>query len=259
MRRGVVVAGVAASLAGYAVLLALLRPQTGQLAQLPYGDWWTWLQADPERGLLLGLSCVAWLVATWLFVVTGLSLVATSSGSGARLAKGVLRRITPFAIRRTLEAALATALAVGSAGIAVAGPVGATAAQPSPGATATTSLSPLPPVPDPIVAPAEAGIPDLDRPTVVLPLRAPPPVAASPPLAVPPATKTAPPAAAQSHLVVAGDTLWDVAAEALPTLTSPAEITRSWQEWYARNQSTIGANPALIHPGQLLVAPRATP
>ena len=109
MRRGAVVVGVVASLAGYAVLLALLRPQTGQLAQLPYSDWWSWLQADPERALLLGLSCVAWLVAAWLFVVTGLSLVAATSGSGARLAKRVVPRIAPFAIRRTLEAALATA------------------------------------------------------------------------------------------------------------------------------------------------------
>ncbi len=80
MRRGAVLAG----LVGYAVLLAVLRPPTGQL---PGGGWWDWLRADPEGALLVGLSGVAWLIAAWLFVVTGLSLVASTSGSGGRLAQ----------------------------------------------------------------------------------------------------------------------------------------------------------------------------
>jgi resuscitation-promoting factor RpfA len=258
MRRGAVVAG----LVGYAVLLVVLRPLTGQPGQQPAGDWWLWLTSNPEQVLVLVLSCAAWLMAAWLFVVTGLSLAATMSGAGARLAQRLVQRITPFAIRRTLEAAIATALAVGPAGAAAAGPAAAVG-QPAPTATASTLLAPLPPVPDPIVAPpAELDIPDLDRPSAVLPVRAPPAVAKPPP-AKPVPTKSVPvttpaPAASASHLVVAGDTLWGVAAEALPAVAGPAEVTRSWQQCYASNRSTIGPDPGLIRPGELLVAPSTT-
>ncbi len=237
MRRGALLAGFV----GYAVLLAVLRPST---AQLPEGGWWHWLQTYPENALLVGLSAVAWLIAAWLFLVTGLSLVATTSGAGARLATRVLRRITPFALRRTLEAALATALAVGPAGMAVAGPAGSLAS-PNP---VSVSLSPLQPVPAPIVAPAER-LPDLDRPVAPTPTPTPTPTA--------PAT-AAPTRSPDSHRVVPGDTLWDVAADALPAGASPAQITRYWQQWYALNRTAIGADPGLIRPGELLIAPQVT-
>ena len=256
MRRGAAVLGAVVGLVGYAVLLALLRPSA---AQLPAGDWWGWLQADPERALLVGLSSAAWLVAAWLFVVTGLSLIAATSGAGAQLASRLVRLVTPLALRRALEAAVAAALAVGPAGMAAAGPASPV---PRPGQVAV-SLAPVPTVPDPIVAPPRDDMPDLDRPPAAaeLPKTLSPNNTASPrTLPPPPPTVPLPPPAVRPpHEVVAGDTLWALAAAALPATASPADITRAWQQWYALNRSTIGADPGLIRPGELLAVPQVSP
>jgi nucleoid-associated protein YgaU len=60
-----------------------------------------------------------------------------------------------------------------------------------------------------------------------------------------------------SHTVVPGDTLWGLAATVEPQ-ASPAQITALWQQWYAANRTTIGLDPGLLLPGQLLVLPGAT-
>ena len=58
------------------------------------------------------------------------------------------------------------------------------------------------------------------------------------------------------HVVVRrGDTLWDIAARALGPDASVADIAASWPGWYAANRSTIGPDPDLILPGQLLRPP----
>lgn len=62
---------------------------------------------------------------------------------------------------------------------------------------------------------------------------------------------------AGQHVVVRGDTLWDIAAASLPDGASNADIARETQRWYQANRSTIGDNPDLILPGQILQAPGA--
>ena len=240
--------------------MVVLRPTGGVL---PAGDLWAWVQADPERALLGLVSGVAWLLAAWLFLVTGLSLLATATGATGRLAGRLARVITPIALRRVLEASLGVALAVGPAGAAVAGPTSA--------ATVGITLNALTPPPAPIVAPAEIPIPDLDRPGAVLtpqpsasatatpfeppaPVSTPEPTAAAPTHSNPgPAVSTPPSTGTKTHTVLAGDTLWAIAAAELAPSASPAEITLGWQRWYAENQTLIGLDPALILPGQLLV------
>jgi nucleoid-associated protein YgaU len=55
-----------------------------------------------------------------------------------------------------------------------------------------------------------------------------------------------------------GDSLWGIAAGELPAGAAPSEITALWQRWYAVNRQTIGPDPALLFPGQLLQEPVAS-
>jgi nucleoid-associated protein YgaU len=52
-----------------------------------------------------------------------------------------------------------------------------------------------------------------------------------------------------------GDTLWGLAAAALPATASDAAVDRTWRRWYAANQHTVGPDPDLLLPGQRLVPP----
>jgi nucleoid-associated protein YgaU len=52
-----------------------------------------------------------------------------------------------------------------------------------------------------------------------------------------------------------GDSLWRIAAAHLPHGAGAADVAAAWPAWYAANRATIGADPNLIRPGQVLVAP----
>lgn len=206
---------------------------------LPTGGctaWWLWWRADPQRGLALLAGGVGWLLAAWLFLVTALALLATSAHGLGRIAGRAGELLTPRIARGVLEALLGAALAVGSAGPALAG--GA-----APAVTVATSPS-LAPVPAPVVAaPVLPGLLDLDRPGVSWPVIAP---AKQRPVLTHPV----------SYRVRPGDTLWGLAAARLPAHSSTERITRGWQEWYLVNRQQIGADPGMLLVGETLVVPR---
>ena len=52
-----------------------------------------------------------------------------------------------------------------------------------------------------------------------------------------------------------GDCLWTIASRQLGADAPAAQVAASWPRWYAANRAAIGADPDLIHPGQLLVPP----
>jgi nucleoid-associated protein YgaU len=56
-----------------------------------------------------------------------------------------------------------------------------------------------------------------------------------------------------------GDSLWAIAAARLGADASQARVAAEWPRWYATNHDSIGADPALIKPGQLLHAPAEVP
>lgn len=56
-------------------------------------------------------------------------------------------------------------------------------------------------------------------------------------------------------VVRAGDTLWDIAARDLGSLATDAEVAGHWPRWYAANRAVIGADPAVLLPGQILTPP----
>jgi len=55
--------------------------------------------------------------------------------------------------------------------------------------------------------------------------------------------------------VAPGDTLWTIAARHLPNGADDAQIAAAWPVWYATNAVTIGSDPDVIQPGQLLHVP----
>lgn len=64
--------------------------------------------------------------------------------------------------------------------------------------------------------------------------------------------------AAGSHVVVAGDCLWDIAADALRragTEPGAADVAAAVQAWWSANSDVIGPDPDLILPGQVLRPP----
>lgn len=63
---------------------------------------------------------------------------------------------------------------------------------------------------------------------------------------------------ADTVVVVAGDTLWDIAARHLGSAASIERIAAEWPRWHQANLEVIGDNPDLILPGQILVPPEPT-
>ena len=56
-------------------------------------------------------------------------------------------------------------------------------------------------------------------------------------------------------VVHSGDTLWSIAHHHLTPDATDQEIDTAWRAWYSVNAQTIGDDPNLIQPGQLLLPP----
>ncbi|MFC8304109.1 LysM peptidoglycan-binding domain-containing protein [Specibacter sp. NPDC057265] len=63
------------------------------------------------------------------------------------------------------------------------------------------------------------------------------------------------PAAAAEVVVQRGDSLWSIVATALGPFCTEVDVAQAWPAWYQANRATIGPNPHLILPGQVLHAP----
>jgi nucleoid-associated protein YgaU len=57
--------------------------------------------------------------------------------------------------------------------------------------------------------------------------------------------------------VLAGDTLWDIAARELGPAATDVDVALHWPRWYQANKATIGQNPDVLLPGQILKSPSA--
>nr|WP_306422862.1 LysM domain-containing protein [Paenarthrobacter aurescens] len=58
-----------------------------------------------------------------------------------------------------------------------------------------------------------------------------------------------------SVIVQTGDSLWSIAASRLGPFATDVDIALAWPQWYEANRSTIGSDPAVLLPGQVLRAP----
>jgi hypothetical protein len=187
----------------------------------------------------------AWAVFGWLVGSLLVAVAAEVWGSAGPLDR-IARATTPLAIRRLAALLLGVGLVSAPVALALpaqAAPVGSTSTQQA----APGGLSPVP-------AGVDAWTPD--RPAA--------PRASSRPAtsvsATQPSALLVPrphrERAVTDHVVVRrGDTLWDIAARALGPHASAGDIAASWPRWHAANRSTIGPDPGLILPGQLLQPP----
>ncbi|MGF1661844.1 MAG: LysM peptidoglycan-binding domain-containing protein, partial [Kineosporiaceae bacterium] len=149
----------------------------------------------------------------------------------------------------TLVLAVAAAPAGAASPVPPPVPTGAPDAAATPGSTTTPPGSPpaSPPTsaataPDP---PAPGWVPRVSR--------------------VPPATTalvtapvTAPEPGPAPHVVVRGDTLWEIAAARLGPAATAAEIAAEWPRWWRANHAVVGDDPDLLRPGQVLHPPPPT-
>lgn len=228
-----------------AVLVAAGRALARDFAPGASGDW---LRIPPHAvdgdglpgveillGLvasLAGLAVVAWWLLSMALAIVSALLAAAGAQTASRwtgtFAPAFMRRLALAVLGLSLVAVPAhaevlpdpawhpTALGAASAG------TGQQAGQPA-----------APTVPEaawvPAAPPAEPGI------LVTQPLRR---------AGVPSAVEVRP-----------GDSLWAIVARHLGPGATDLDIASAWPSWYHANAGTIGENPDLIRPGQLLVPP----
>ena len=137
--------------------------------------------------------------------------------------------------------------------------------QPHSATASAPSLALAVPVPthaprDPFRALVSAGGKVLAAPAAPVPAAARPAVPAAPAApaapvrAVVPATSPTATCTGTTHRVVAGDTLWTIAARAVRTNDS-SRVTIAWHRIYAANRDTLGSNPSLLQVGESLCVP----
>ncbi|MBU4214622.1 MAG: LysM peptidoglycan-binding domain-containing protein [Cellulomonas sp.] len=217
----------------------------------------------------LGVVAIGALLAGWLGVSAALAaacLVARTAGHVWRDGERLVTRLGPAIVRRMLTVTVAAGIGLGTA-------MGAQALSAVPASVTVITADPGDlgwPVTDPTAVPGEqAASPTAPAPTVGTPTTETPteeaptverPTEEAPADATPATTPTAVPvpsgAGATSRVVVQpGDTLWDIARRSLPEGASEAQIADAWPAWYEANRQTVGADPDLIQPGQVLLAP----
>lgn len=188
-----------------------------------------WVSAAGASAAAAELArAVLWSAAVWLAVALGAAALPLLPGLPGRIGGRLAGALVPAVLRRVLA---------GTAGLGVAlSPAAALASAPAP-APAPPAVSACTELPTP-------GWPLLPTPRASTP---------------PPERPSAPPAAAgpDRHLVAPGDSLWRIAAAELGRDATAQQVAASWPRWYAVNRATIGADPNLLRPGQLLRDPAA--
>ena len=231
--------------AGLTLLIGALTwasvPALGQLA--------TGARLDYTATLGACAAVAAWLAVLWFLACLTFALLARLPGAFGHAGRWVSDRATPAVVRQLIEAFLGTALVVTVANhgahaaptptspqAAAAGPAVDVRAYAQPDRVGPSQV-PLANGADLVGSAADPGpmLPPPDRPD-----------------GRPPTDR---PHRRSAVVVRPGDSLWAIAARALPGDQRAAEIAAEWPRWYAANRAVIGNDPDLIHPGQRLRAP----
>jgi LysM repeat protein len=208
---------------GALVLIWAFRPTTGV--------------TSPVGGIVAGCGWLAWALAGWLAVTVAgcaASHLCGSASNPVRRPKRALDRCVPRRLGRCVDAVITAGLAATVLGGAVV-PASADPVRP---AAATRH--------EPIGGPLDwPGLTDSGSPAQS---------SATPAVGL---VSTAPTRVNHGDRVTvrAGDSLWSLAATHLGSAATTAQIATAWPRWYAANRKVIGADPALIHPGQRLRPP----
>jgi hypothetical protein len=260
------------------VLVACSPRVDGLAGALAHPHAWV-ARVGVDAALVSAATTVFWLAAAWLALGLAACALAHLPGAAGRLGDRLASRVLPGVVHTVL---------VGTVGAGVlltpvtAGVVGATAgvvvvdhgSAGSAGRPAIAAAGPLVRVAD--GSPRQSALArvltaDSPTPSPVWPTSGPP----SPPHtttapAPHPRTTPSPPVWPEQHAAPAqsratqdengvtvghGESLWVIAARRLGPHASGEEIAAAWPRWYAANRDAIGADPSLLHPGQVLHAP----
>jgi LysM repeat protein len=230
------------------------------------GVWRAALAHDADPGALVAGLCLAlaWVTAcrivlagVALLVAAALDRAGTVGSPAAVAAREVSRRCTPVVLRGAVRLAVGATVAVGPL-------VGPTAfADTAPGPTASPSAVSSSQLPEldrlarvPVMAVAPLPGPTRDVTGAGPPGPARPPVSHVTVVAPEPTPRHSTPTVG-AVVVQPGDSLWRIAARHLPAGYSEADVARAWPRWYAANRATIGPDPNVIQPGQVLLRPTA--
>ncbi len=205
-------------------------------------------RTSPDRSLPLVLALTLCALTGWLALTMTFTVLARLPGATGRCAARALSRLAPFAMRRLAEVLVgATTVLASTAGVAQAAQVQRPAAAELSVRLPSGLDRPAAPMRT-VIVPAGPAV-SLDRP-VADPARGLSLLTHQPAAARTPASRTA-----AAVTVRVGDSLWAIAARALPRDASPERIERSWHQWYQANRGVIGPDPGLLQPGQLLTPP----
>lgn len=165
------------------------------------------------------------------------------TGLSLRIAPSFMRRLAAAVLGASLMGAPAATASFAAPGVGSSVAVSQTVAGP-----AAPSTSQGAPSPDPSPAPGTAD------PT---PLWTPAPEDTSGSALIPDSSRDVETALVPGTKVVVdvGDSLWSLASRQLGGFATDTDIARLWPAWYEANKSTIGENPDLILPGQVLTVP----
>ncbi|WP_141817906.1 LysM peptidoglycan-binding domain-containing protein [Ornithinimicrobium humiphilum] len=211
-------------------------------------------------GLALLAGAGAALVAGWLAVVLAAAAWSLVPCAGGGPTTSRPRR--PGGVTGRTAAALLVLASLGAAPAASAAPAAlpAVAIQGTPPGTAAAST--LPSGPAPKIATERPAPTEADEPVPVpgwTPTRAPAVERRAPAGEVTLVSTAGRQSSSEERTVVVrrGDSLWAIAARALGTDATDADVAAEWPRWWEANREVIGEDPDLIHPGQRLVAPPA--
>lgn len=206
----------------------------------------------PEH--LLGAAAAAGgavLVGWWCLAFVFAGAAALLERNGRTRAAAVTRKLSPALMQRLVLAALSVQLMSGPAAhadVMLPGPEWTPTQDRVAAAASAEPLSLTQPSENPATPPS-----DLD------PGWQPAAPVASPGLLAAPAVRAVEEAKTETGAVavLAGDTLWDIAAQAMGPGASDVEIAMQWPRWYEANRAIIGQNPDVLLPGQILQPPSA--
>src|SRR4051812_3496671 len=228
-------AGTTAVMAAAAWLLVRLGPAWSEVHSALADPQGLVDRSGPDGLLLVLVPGLAWLCWAWGSLGLLLTVASTVPGAAGRIAGWLLIRVLPGTARR----AAALALGVGLSAMApvVLPPTGSPLAVSSAAAADDVGddLGPVlvdwPAGPAPGVVPDWPGLPN-DQPQT----------------------------AADQHVVLRGQCLWDIAADWLQRQTpdapvSAADVARATRDWWQANAAVIGPDPDLLLPGQVLRPP----
>lgn len=224
----------AASVGGLTLLIAPLRASASGLR-------------TPDDAVALGVLAIGALLLGWYLATALAALACLAARAAGRAWVDGERRLSGFGAplaRRLL-------LTGGSAAVVAAAVLSPAAAAPAPADLGTVATL----ADDLGWGATDENDEPTAEPTEVAPEDSPEPpqeAGTEPGPTIDPASTSTP---SEDYTVLAGDSLWTIAAQHLLAEPTAEDIAAAWPRWYGQNDDVIGDNPDLIQPGQVLTVP----